>query len=92
LRVIDQQGEWSLIEDHKKRKGWVASRLLIKNTTVLLKYNKGNLRKGPSHQDDIVANIDYVTLLQVIEKQQDWLKAYKKDGTVGWIHKDMVWP
>ena len=92
LRVIDQQAGWFLVEDFKKRKGWIASSLIVENNTAILMFDKGNLRKGPSYHDDIVANIDYGKVMQVEEKQGRWLKVHKKDGVVGWIHKDMVWP
>jgi SH3-like domain-containing protein len=92
FRVIDQQGDWSLVEDFKNRKGWVASNIIIEYNTVILKSDKVNLLSGPGYHNDIVANIDYGTVMQVEKKQDRWLKVYKRDGMVGWIHEDMVWP
>jgi uncharacterized protein YgiM (DUF1202 family) len=55
-------------------------------------FDKGNLRKGPSYHDDIVASIDYGNIMQIEEKRDHWLKVNKNGGIVGWIHEDMVWP
>ena len=92
LRVIDQQAGWFLVEDFKKRKGWIASTLIVENNTAILMFDRGNLRSGPSYHDDIVASIDYGRIMQIEEKRGHWLKIYKDDGIVGWIHEDMVWP
>ena len=58
-----------LVEDFKGRKGWVASFLIDENNTVILKTDTVNLRSGPGYQNDIVASMDYGTVLQVREKQ-----------------------
>ena len=92
LRVINEQDGWSKVEDFRNRKGWIASKLIIENSTAILKREKGYLRKGPSYLVDIVADIDYGVIVQVEEYQGHWLKVFKKNGNDGWIHKDMVWP
>ena len=40
--------------------------------TVVVKIGKGNLRSGPSLRDDIVAKVDYSTVMQVEEGQPGW--------------------
>ncbi len=92
FRVIDRYGDWSLVEDYKKRKGWVASWLIIKNMTVVLMFDKAYLQSGPSYDNNIVSKLDYGTIMQVEKKQGHWLKVNKRDGVFGWIHGDMVWP
>ena len=92
LRVINEQGLWSQVEDFKNRKGWIASSLILENSTAIIKREKGYLRKGPSYLVDIVTDVGYGAIVRVEESQGHWLKVYKKNGNVGWIHKDMVWP
>jgi SH3-like domain-containing protein len=92
LLVLDQQGDWALVEDFRERKGWVYSKLLTANKTVVIKVGKGNLRSGPSLRDERTAKIDYGTVMQVEDIQESWIKVKGSDGLVGWLHKDVLWP
>ena len=64
----------------------------MENHTVILLSDDVNLLKGPSHQDEIVAKIYYGTIMQVEKRQDLWVQVKNKDGVIGWIDKDMVWP
>jgi len=92
LLILEQQYNWTLVQDFRDRKGWVYSRLLNENSTVVVKVGKGNLRSGPSLRDDIVAKVDYSTVMQVEEVQGDWVKVSSQVGLVGWLHKEVIWP
>lgn len=92
LIVLDQQEQWSQVEDFKTRKGWIANKLLTENNSVILKIAKGNLRSGPSLNDSIVAEIDTATVMQIEKAQGSWLKVISMDGIAGWVHKWSVWP
>ena len=92
LLVHDQQGDWALVEDFRARKGWVYTKLLTANNTVVVKVGKGNLRSGPSLRDDITAKIDYGTVMQVEDMQESWIKVKGSDGLAGWLHKEVIWP
>ena len=92
LLIIEQRDNWTQVQDFRDRKGWVYSRLLNENNTVVVKVGKGNLRSGPSLRDDIVAKIDYGTVMRVEEMQENWVKVSSQDGLVGWLHKEVIWP
>jgi N-acetylmuramoyl-L-alanine amidase len=92
LMVLDQQEDWALVEDFRARKGWVYTKLLTVNNTVVIKVGKGNLRSGPSLRDEITAKIDYGTVMQVEDIQESWIKVKGSDGLVGWLHKEVIWP
>jgi SH3-like domain-containing protein len=92
LLIVEQQDNWTLVQDYRDRKGWVYSRLLNENSTVVVKVGKGNLRSGPSLRDDIVAKIDYGTVMRVEEMQENWVKVSSQDGLAGWLHKEVIWP
>jgi len=92
LLIVEQRENWTLVRDYRDRKGWVYSRLLDENSTVVVKVGKGNLRSGPSLREDIVAKIDYGTVMRVEEVQENWVMVSSRDGLVGWLHKEVIWP
>ena len=92
LLILEQQYNWTLVQDFRDRKGWVYSRLLNENSTVVVKVGKANLRSGPSLRDDIVAKVDYSTIMQVDEVQEDWVRVSSQVGLAGWLHKEVIWP
>jgi SH3-like domain-containing protein len=92
LHILEKQDRWSLIEDFKKRKGWVANSLLVESNSVILKVDRENLRDGPNPDDDIVSGIDYGKIMLVVEIHGDWLKVNNKEGFVGWLQEKSVWP
>ena len=92
LLILDQQEEWSQVEDFQYRKGWIANKLLAENHSVILKIAKGNLRSGPSLNDSIVKEIDNGAVMQIEGEQGSWLKVINMDGITGWVHKWSVWP
>jgi len=92
LLVLEQQDEWSQVEDFRKRQGWVANKLLAENNSVIFKIGRGNLRSGPGLNDEIVTQIIYGTVLQIEDAQGDWLKVIKNERIEGWVHKWSVWP
>ena len=59
---------------------------------MILKSDKVKLRNGPGHLNDIVAQIDYGTIMHVEEKKGNWLRINNSNEVVGWIHEDKVWP
>lgn len=92
LLVIDQQQEWSQVEDYRKRRGWVATRLLAESNSVILKISKGKLRRGPSMDENIVKKVEYGDLMEVREIQGDWLRVVDKNGDEGWLPRLSIWP
>jgi SH3-like domain-containing protein len=92
LLVLEQQDEWSQVVDFRKRQGWVASKLLSENNSVILKIGRGNLRSGPNLNDEVITQLSYGMVLQIEEAREDWLKVIKSDGIAGWVHKWSVWP
>jgi len=81
-----------MIEDYRKRKGWVSNSLLDGNKSVILITQKGNLYSGPNPDEDIVADMNYGIIMQVEEVQGEWLKVMNADGVEGWLPQKSVWP
>jgi SH3-like domain-containing protein len=90
--VLERRGKWLLIEDFRERKGWVYDSLLDSYSTAIIKVKKGNLRSGPDIAENIIAKLDYGTVLSVVKKRGDWLQVKDSDGFSGWLHRDVVWP
>ena len=90
--VLERRGKWLLIEDFRERKGWVYDSLLDRYRTVIIKVVKGNMRSGPAIAEEVIAKLDYGTVLSVVETRGDWLQVKDSEGFSGWLHRDVVWP
>jgi SH3-like domain-containing protein len=92
LAIIERQGDWVLVEDFRERRGWVYSTLLADHETVVIRVAKGNLRSGPSLTDEIVAKLDYGTVMLLNETRGEWMQVSNSEGFVGWLHDEVIWP
>ncbi|MBU2538302.1 MAG: SH3 domain-containing protein, partial [Proteobacteria bacterium] len=57
LQVTSTQGNWSQIVDFEGDKGWIASSLLSKQKTLIVKVETANLRVGAGTDYEIVASV-----------------------------------
>ena len=92
LAIVERQGDWVLVEDFRERRGWVYSTLLSDPGTVVIKVGKGNLRSGPSLTDEIIAKLDYGTVMFLDETRGEWVQVSNPEGLVGWLHNEVIWP
>ena len=92
LAVLERQGEWVQVEDFRQRRGWVHVSLLTELETVIIKVWKGNLRRGPSANDEIIVQLDHGTVMSVIEKRGDWLEVSDSKDLIGWLYRKVTWP
>jgi SH3-like domain-containing protein len=90
--VLERRGKWLLIEDFRERKGWVYDSLLDRYKTVIINVVKGNMRSGPSIAEEVIAKLEYGTVLSVVDTRGDWLQVKDSEGFSGWLHRDVVWP
>jgi SH3-like domain-containing protein len=90
--VLEQQEDWSLVQDFRQRKGWVYEPLIAEPETVIIKVYKGNLRRGPSLTDDVIVQLDYGTVVSVAETRGDWLRVSDPENGTGWLHRKVIWP
>ena len=92
LAVLQQQEDWFLVQDFRERKGWVYGDLLADPGTVIIKVYKGNLRDGPSLTADVIRQLDYGTIVSVVETRGDWLRISGSGNITGWVHRAVIWP
>jgi SH3-like domain-containing protein len=92
LLVLDKNDHWTFVQDFRDRKAWVYSPLLTEQGTVVVKVAKGNLRNGPSLADEIVAKLDYGTVMRINDSRGAWLLVSGPDEAKGWVHDEVVWP
>jgi len=90
--VLERQGDWFLIEDFLEKQGWIFASLLTEPLTVITKISGANLRSGPGLSEGIITELDYATVLSVMQKKGDWLQVSDSDGLNGWVHQDIIWP
>jgi SH3-like domain-containing protein len=90
LAIDERKGEWLLVEDFRERRGLVYSTLLSDPGTVVIKVGKGNLRSGSSTTDEIIAKLDYGTILFLDETRGEWVQVSNPEGLVGWLHNEVI--
>jgi SH3-like domain-containing protein len=92
LQVTSRQGNWAQVVDYEGDKGWIASFLLSKEKTVIVKVDSANLRAGAGQQYEIVAEIKRGVVFAPLTTQGEWVKVKHADGTTGWIFSKLLWP
>jgi SH3-like domain-containing protein len=92
LAIVERQGDWVLVEDFRERRGWVYSTLLSDPGSVVIKVGKGNLRSGPGLTNEIIAKLDYGTVMFLDETLGEWVQVSNPEGLVGWLHNEVIWP
>ena len=92
VAVLEKRADWLLVNDFWGRKGWVYAALVTEPKTVIIKVFKGNLRSGPSLDDDIIVQLDYGTIMSVLERDGEWLKVSNLEELTGWLHFTVIWP
>ena len=92
VALLEREGDWLLVEDFRGRKGWVFASLVKEPRTVIIKVFKGNLRYGPSLEDDIIVQLDHGTIMTVVERSGEWLKVSNFEGLSGWMYREVIWP
>ena len=92
VAVLANQADWLLVEDYQRRKGWVFASLVKKPKTVIIKVNKGNLHRGPSLKDDVIAQLDHGKIMPVLERKGEWIEVSDFEGLTGWLNYKAIWP
>lgn len=92
LQVTSTQGNWSQIVDFEGDKGWIASSLLSKQKTLIVKVETANLRVGAGTDYEIVASVKQGVVFKSLTTEGDWVKVQHADGTTGWIASRLLWP
>ncbi len=92
VAVLEKRADWLLVSDFWGRKGWVYASLVTEPKTVIIRVFKGNLRSGPSLEDDIIVQLDHGTIMSVLERNGDWLKVSDLEELTGWLHFTVIWP
>lgn len=93
LKIVSKKGDWYQIVDYENDGGWIFSKLVRKNNTVIVNVNKvGNMRSGPSKNEPIIAEVERGVVLERIERRGSWTKVKHHQGTIGWIYTSLLWP
>lgn len=92
LQVIARKGKWTQVVDFEGDKGWIASSLLAKEKTVIVKVDSANLRGGAGTDHETVADVKHGVVFKLLTTKGDWVKVKHADGTTGWIFSKLLWP
>ena len=92
LKVSARKGKWAQVEDFEGDKGWIATELIAKEKTVIVKASTANLRAGAGKDYEIVAEVKQGVVFKSLTSEGDWNKVKHADGTTGWILGKLLWP
>ena len=92
LMVLQRHDKWLQIQDFEGDKGWIYAPLVSKQNTLITKVKLANLRGGPGTNYEILSTVKYGVVFKPESKDDKWFKVSYEDGTVGWLHEDLVWP
>lgn len=63
---------------------------LANDNTVVVETSVLNVRQGPGLSHDVITEVAENDRLQVIDRQNDWIKVRLNDDTVGWVASWLV--
>ncbi|MHB1185646.1 MAG: SH3 domain-containing protein [Desulfobulbia bacterium] len=92
LQVTSTQGTWAKVVDFEGDTGWIATSLVAKEKTVIVKSETANLRVGAGKDYEIVAAAKRGVVFKPLTTEGDWIKVKHADGTTGWIFGKLLWP
>lgn len=92
LKILQRDGKWVSVVDNQGDKGWIYSPLVTSRKTVIVNVETGNMRSGPSTNENIIAEVKKGVVFEAREKMGDWIKVRYKDGLTGWMHNSLLWP
>ncbi len=93
LQVIEKKDDWIKVRDFENDSGWIYSPLTEKaNTVIVSAESRANMRSGPGTSNAVVATLERGVVLNVIERQSEWVKVRHLSGTEGWIYAPLLWP
>ncbi|WP_227396762.1 SH3 domain-containing protein [Jeotgalibacillus aurantiacus] len=96
--VLDQSGEWVLIEFREGEQGWIASWYTApgrhagsssvttgQEESITILYNGSNIRREPSTNAEIVYRAQAGEVFSALSHEGDWIEIKLADGTSGFI-------
>ena len=92
VQVIGQQDNWSNIRDFVGQAGWIYTPLLSTNNSVIVNASKVNMRSGPGFNFTVAKQVEFGTVLQISNIQDDWYKVSTSGGMEGWLSRELIWP
>jgi len=92
LQVTSLKGKWAQVVDFEGDKGWIATDLLAKKKTVIVKADSANLRVGAGKDYELVAEVKRGVVFTPVSTENGWVKVKHADGTTGWILGKLLWP
>jgi SH3-like domain-containing protein len=92
LEILEQNGQWVRINYFRGKQGWIYKPFIGKAKTIVVNVSRANLRKGPNINKDIVAKLDYGSVMNFDGKFGKWLKISNHDGLEGWLYGELAWP
>ena len=91
LKVIQEDGGYYKVSDYMGREGWVDKAAIEAGRTVVVKVSRGNIRKGPGTEQELLFRANRGVVFKVLERKNEWLKVEHESKRVGWIARSLVW-
>lgn len=91
VQVVQKSEGWVLFKDFEGDQGWIHSKLLGKQPTVITQKNNCNIRSGPGADNEILFRAERGVPFKVMDRKGDWIYIQSSGGEKGWIHRNLVW-
>jgi len=91
LLVLGRKGAWYKVKDFEGDIGWVYRNLTSRNSFVVVKKNKVNIRLRPGTNYPVIAKAYKGVVLRTIASVKGWVKVRHKKGITGWVARRLVW-
>lgn len=92
LKILDEQGDWRLIEDWEGETGWIHKRLLTDKLQAIIIIKVANIYAKPSTNISIIAKAPKHVILPITDCDITWCKTtISSINTQGYIQKTDFW-
>jgi SH3-like domain-containing protein len=91
LKVVERQGQWLKVSDFENDEGWIYEPLVSSERYVIVTVEQGNVRSGPSINNNKIGSVVREVILRQIGRDGDWIQ-FEHPKLKGWIHSKLVWP
>jgi cell wall-associated NlpC family hydrolase/uncharacterized protein YraI len=87
VQVLDTKGEWYQVSIETGETGWVVSEYVKADFDVVqIKADNVNVRKTPSQEGEVAAQVNKIERYIMVDRFNDWFKIKLANGESGWVN------
>lgn len=97
VRLLQESGEWAMIQGHKGNIGWVHRSYISLNRTVIVVSDEAvvngkriNVRSGPGKNNFVLFKLVKGASVKILASKDDWVNIKKENEENGWVHRSLL--